>query len=46
MIAGALGSGARKEETMGTIGKVAISLAVLAAIGALVMYESPRLVKA
>lgn len=31
---------------MGTCGKVAISLAVLAAIGAFVVYEAPRLVKA
>lgn len=31
---------------MTTIGKAVISLAVLAAIGAFVIYEAPRLVKA
>ena len=31
---------------MGTAGKVVLSLAVLAAIGIFVAYETPRLVKA
>ncbi len=31
---------------MATIGKAVISLAVLAAIGALIVHEAPRLVKA
>ncbi len=34
-----------KEEAMGTIGKAVISLVVLAAVGAFVAYEAPRLVK-
>ena len=36
----------RKEDIMGIAGKTVLSLAVLAAIGILVAYEAPRLVKA
>ncbi len=37
---------AQKEENMSIAGKIALSCAIVISIGALIVYEAPRLVKA